>query len=367
MSHRVKGAANKRWARAAALLPTVTLVAALLGAVCSGGDNIEPEEGTEAPAAPQIDAPFGDLTPDATRALGVPGLSVYSVGGDLQLEQDGDLRKLVVAPELNITYLSPRISPDGRQVVYARFTTGANVTSDIHITNLNGESRIVRQPSGEAEFFWTPQWSPDGASLVYAHQRNKTDAEGRAFQIDVERIELANGQFEILVENAQEPALSPNGRLLVFVDDPAIDQKLSVLDLETGEQTLLLDESDGLAVFRLPQFSPDGEWIAVLASGDGQTLSSAPDLPAFARSNGVQDIWLIRPDGNGLRRLTNLREDQPDIAWSSDGRHILLRGTFGVYIAEVETRTTQTILVPGEFHGTHDWRGALPIEAAVEP
>ena len=49
-------------------------------------------------------------------------------------------------------------------------------------------------------------------------------------------------------------------------------------------------------------------------------------------------------------------EDTPDYTWSGDGRHILLRGGFGVYLVEVETRVTQT-LGPGEFHGTHDWVG----------
>ena len=329
--------------------------------------------GSEAPPIGQS-APSPPPTPaaDAGKALGVPGLSVYSVGGDLQLERNGDLRKLVVAPSLNVSYLSPRISPDGQAVAYVRLAIfsgsgAATVLSDIRVADLEGGGRVVVTPRGEGAFVWAPQWSADQGSLVYAHQLNQPDAAGRAFQVNVERVDLTTGESEILVTNARDPALSPDGRLLVFVDDPALAHKLSVLNLETGERTPLLALSDGLAVFRLPQFSPDGEWIAVAASGEGRLVSSRPAPAVLNRSNGVQDVWLIRPDGSGLHRLTAVQEDQPDFAWSQDGRHILLRGTFGIYLAEVSTRRTRTILVPGELHGTHDWHGSLPVDPAEAP
>ncbi|MCY3887588.1 MAG: hypothetical protein OXG19_07825 [Chloroflexi bacterium] len=347
----------------ALLAAAALLVAGSTTAAC--GSDAPPTE-QSAPSPPQT------LTVDEGKAFGVPGLSIYSVGGDLQLERNGDLRKLVVAPSLNVSYLSPRISPDGQAVAYVRLaifsgSEGVTVLSDIRVAGLDDGGRVVVTPRGEGSFVWTPQWSPDQESLVYAHQLNQPDDAGRAFQVNAERVNLTTGESEILVTNARDPALSPDGRLLVFVDDPALAHKLSVLNLETGERTPLLTLSDGLAVFRLPQFSPDGAWIAVAASGEGRVVSSQPKSAVHSRSNGVQDVWLIRPDGSGLHRLTGVQEDQPDFAWSQDGRHILLRGTFGSYLAEVSTRRTQTILVPGELHGTHDWRGSLPADPAEAP
>ncbi len=329
--------------------------------------------GSDAPSIEQSAPPSPNTAAaDESKALGIPGLSVYSVGGDLQLELNGDLRKLIVAPSLNVSNLAPRISPDGQAVVYVRFAVFSGseevtVLSDIRVADLDGSSRVVVTPKDERAFVWTPQWSPDQRSLVYAHQLNQPDEAGRAFQVNADRVDLATGEVEILVTNARDPALSPDGRLLVFVDDPALAHKLSVLNLETGERTPLLTLSDGLAVFRLPQFSPDGEWIAVAASGEGRLVSSQPTPAVRSRSNGIQDVWLIRPDGSGLHRLTDVQEDLPDFAWSQDGRHILLRGTFGTYLTEVSTRITRTILVPGELHGTHDWRGSLPADPAEAP
>lgn len=342
---------------------TALFVAGAASAAC-GGDASSIEQST--PPSPQTPAA------DESKALGIPGLSVYSVGGDLQLERNGDLRKLIVAPSLNVSNLSPRISPDGQAVVYVRFAVFSGsgevtVLSDVRVADLDGSSRVVITPKDEGAFVWTPRWSPDQGSLVYAHQLNQPDEAGRAFQVNAERVDLATGEVEILVTNARDPAFSPDGQLLVFVDDPALEHKLSVLNLETGERTPLLGLSDGLAVFRLPQFSPNGEWIAVAASGEGQLVSSRPAPSMLSRSNGVQDVWLIRPDGSGLHRLTVVQEDQPDFAWSQDGRHILLRGTFGTYLTEVSTRITRTILVPGELHGTHDWHGSLPAEPTETP
>ena len=122
--------------------------------------------------------------------------------------------------------------------------------------------------------------------------------------------------------------------------------------------------TSGMEFDSQPRFSPDGQWLAFLASGDGPLASAAPAavLPAAWITNGVQDVWLIRPDGTGLTRLTTVLEDTPYFSWSADGRQILLRGAFGTYLVEVETRVTQT-LGPGEFHGAHDWAGVLPEDA----
>ena len=211
----------------------------------------------------------------------------------------------------------------------------------------------MRKSAANGEFFWTPRWTPDGEMLIYAHQVQLDGGRGALFM--VERIDLASSQIEELVRDARDPDLAPDGASLVVVSNPLVDGSVAIVDLATGTQRTLIAADDGLTSPRLPQFSPDGQVVAFLASGEGPSISSRVNV---AR-NGVQDLWLIRPDGSGLRRLTTVLEDQPDFAWSDDGRHILLRGAFGTYVVEIESRTTKT-LGPGEFHGWHDWRGRLP-------
>ena len=48
------------------------------------------------------------------------------------------------------------------------------------------------------------------------------------------------------------------------------------------------------------------------------------DLIAFTRfSEDDYDIFTIRPDGTGLRRLTAARGNDAHAVWSPDGKHIL--------------------------------------------
>jgi Tol biopolymer transport system component len=152
---------------------------------------------------------------------------------------------------------------------------------------------------------------------------------------------------------------------VAFVDCPQIDCGLAIIHPTPLQVTTLLTVEQGLSGFRVPQFSPSGAWIAFLATGDGPSVSAGVVAALGTGRNGVQDVWMIRPDGSGLQRLTTVLEDQPDFAWSSDGRHILLRGAFGVYTVEVGTRSTLT-LGPGEFHGWHDWQGTIGTAGAPQ-
>ena len=370
-----------RWPLRAA---TGILAAALLLAACGGSGDDAPaappapsvaqadrteqaDQADEAPQAPQPQAtgPGPDLR--------VPGLAVYTKGVDLWLQR-GATAELLLAGSQRISLSSPALSPDGSRVAYVRFdqapAAAGDIGSDIHILDLGAGIDVpVRTHGRSGEFFWSPQWLDDGR-LVYSHQVNEATGDGAAYRIAIELIDLNSGSVEVLRADATDPGLSPDAAMLAFVDHPASDHILAVAGLATGGQSpglarVLLDTSDNLAFFRLPRFSPDGAWIAFLASGDGPLVASRPEaflvaplgaLPLATAGNGVQDLWRIRPDGSGLTRLTTVLEDTPDYTWSSDGRHILLRGGFGVYLVEVETRVTQT-LGPGEFHGTHDWVG----------
>lgn len=340
----------------------------------------QPDQPPEADPAPQADpaAPPRPAVPPEALGVGagpdlrVPGLAVYTKGVDLWLQR-GEQAGLLLAGSQSVALFSPALSPDGSRVAYVRFDQapglGGQIGSSIHILDLaTGIDVPVLTHGGSGEFVWSPRWLGDG-QLVYSRQVNEPSPSGAPYRIDIERIDLAGGTAELLRADAAEPGLSPDGAMLAFTDQPAADHILAVIDLDggraaAGSARVLLDTTDNLAFFRVPRFSPDGEWIAFLASGDGPLvaagaaalLGAAPSLAATG--NGVQDLWRIRPDGSGLTRLTTVLEDTPDFAWSADGRHVLLRGVYGVYLVEVETRITQT-LGPGEFHGAHDWVGVV--------
>jgi Tol biopolymer transport system component len=101
--------------------------------------------------------------------------------------------------------------------------------------------------------------------------------------------------------------VSPDGQRIVF-DLPG---DLYLLPMAGGQATRL---TQGMAFDDMPRWSPDGSRIAFISDRDG-----------------TDNLWLIAPDGSGLRRVTgevNNSLSSPD--WTPDGQYVVVR-RFGPY------------------------------------
>ncbi|HKK27377.1 MAG TPA: S9 family peptidase [Gemmatimonadota bacterium] len=102
-------------------------------------------------------------------------------------------------------------------------------------------------------------------------------------------------------------ALSPDGSAVAYTVRSA-DWDTNRFDTEIwmarpGEAPFQLTRTaDGSSTS--PAWSPDGRWIAFLASREDGKPSQ---------------VWVIRPDGGEARPLTNVEEGIRDFAWSPDG------------------------------------------------
>lgn len=114
-----------------------------------------------------------------------------------------------------------------------------------------------------------------------------------------------------------QAAFSPDGKQIVFVSTRAGGHaNLWTLDIATRKAKPLTSGDGG--DFR-PAWSPDGKWIA-FSSDRGSDLP-----PAKGRWERLQlaDVYLIRPDGSGLRRISEHGGFCGSPKWTPDSRNVV--------------------------------------------
>ena len=204
---------------------------------------------------------------------------------------------------------SPAWSPDGSQLVFVRAgdaaerAAGARTMLVVIDRDGSDERVIVRS----REDLSRPAWAPDGSVIAYTSFLLTSDGgDGRHDIYTVEPDGDAAG--DVLVEDAFDPAWSPNGDL-AYGTRRGLEIRSPARDI-IGRRL-----SDGIDA--MPAFSPDGQTIAFFRYGE--------------RSR----IGLVSVDGETLRLVTDSNEWDRSPAWAPDGRSIVFdRDPDGHEVAE---------------------------------
>jgi WD40 repeat protein len=184
---------------------------------------------------------------------------------------------------------SPSLSPDGGRVAYVAIQDG---NPELWVQDLvrGTRTRLAPSPSMEGD----PTWSSDGSRIYFF--RGGTVGASRIMVVASD----GSGSPDSVVRG-QQPALSPDGRNLVYTVDrrgnsdlwtaPMNDRSAAKPFLATAS-----DESD-------PSFSPDGRWIAYASDESGRTEVYIRRYPEgdlrsqVSVSGGSWPRWTRRGDG----------------------------------------------------------------------
>jgi TolB protein len=291
----------------------------LLLVACSGGSA--PRGSHPAPGSTAtVSAPAGQhsaLTPLSGRIVFDNFQDVWSINAN-----GTGLTRLTHArgPDFDATW-----SPDGTLIA---FRSERNGHPEIWLMNADG-SRQRRLANG-----LSPAWSPDGSSIAYA-------SPGRDPRPPLSGLSIMNadgsGQHRVPhTDGGEYPSWSPDGKRIAFNSNLSGDHVMYIVGVDGSGLVNLSSVGEGWQV----DWSPDGRSIL---------FTSHRDHP-----DNYTDVYVMRPDGSGVKRLTRARAYTP--AWSPDGSHIVFCAR-GLFVMRADGTGTESLPVDGAGEtALPDWR-----------
>ena len=204
------------------------------------------------------------------------------------MDQDGfNVQYLSSGKALTLT---PRLSPNGDNVVYTSYEDG---NPQVYLSGLGGASKKLID---NAPMSFAPRFAPDGSTVVFSVSN------GGATNIYTAGV---GGGYQQLTEGQAidtSPCYSPDGSRIAFESDRGGSPQLYVMGAAGGGAQRI---SYGEGTYSTPVWSPDGTLIAFTRQSAGQF-----------------HIGTMKPDGSGERILASSGQVQEGPTWAPNSRVI---------------------------------------------
>jgi TolB protein len=215
-------------------------------------------------------------------------------------------------------------------IAFTRYSDSNRSSGSIYVVSANGkgERRVTKAPAGGRDT--QPDWSSDGKLIVFERQYEDRAWETYSVRPDGSALtKLDPGCGPVPNPEICEvsgPALSPDGKRIAFFLAYGSEKRVDGdMWIEVGAIAVM--NVDGTGVRQLTQLAKptSSEDIQPFWSPDGKRIGFVR-LNSTAQPRGRQAIFVMNPDGTGVRRVTPWQMqagDHPD--WSPDGKWIVFR------------------------------------------
>ncbi len=210
---------------------------------------------------------------------------------------------------------TPVWSPDGSLIAYASYLGEGN--NDVFVMKSDGsdQTRITSGPGYDGH----PHWSGDGSRIVFNSDRDTPD-HGAGWSERWHDIWSVRADGSDAVKHTDCRAvctygsLSPDGEYVLYrkVDaSTGLNWNLEAIEKNSEVYVARFDGSEARNLSRHPAFdgwplwSPTGEWVVFASNRSGPPRTG--------------QLWLVRPDGTGLSRVTGGDWGYVQPSWSADG------------------------------------------------
>ena len=210
----------------------------------------------------------------------------------------------------------PQWSPDSKWLAF---------TLDGHVHVVPSDGGLPKKITDFANGAFAPRWMPDSAHLIVGVTRHEAD--------QLVLADRTGAWPRALTDSADgdhwDARPSPDGKSIAFLFRPFDDLNrldICLINLESGQTHTLYGKPKVRT--HSPHWSPDGKWIAFIC-----------------QKAGHDDLWMVRPDGEGLHQVTKLGYDIAQYAFSPNGTRIALtvirQGAFDLGMWEFSSTAEQ--------------------------
>ncbi len=207
-----------------------------------------------------------------------------------RMDRDGRNKHDLIKDTKEFAY-GASASPDGKRIAYHK-------SYQVYVADADGSN--ARQVKTGQPFNFLPQWSPDGAWLLFLAGEHY-DCHPHVVRADGSGLKklASRGGYKGVVEfldvpdfhggSSDYPVWSTDSRSVFYTAKAGGSVELFRVTLD-GKSTQLTDSPAGTLHYH-PEPSPDGKWLAY-----------------GSKREGVRQLYLMRLDDKQERRLTDLAE-----------------------------------------------------------
>lgn len=285
-----------------------------------------------------FESAFGELLEDVSKKWEQFIRQSYWPEVGVREEADDIAEQLTTGPKDNSMYnLQPAVSNDGK---YAAFFSDRKDYTDIYIMDVETK-KIITRISSQAQnsyietfhpFYSGIAWSPDGKQIILIAR-----IQGKEYLsfFDIKKKKQVK-KIMIGLDMVSSPDWSLDGRYIVFSGLKEGLTDIYLFDLSNNKMTRLTADK---SCDRHPKFSPDGKYILFDSNTEDDTL-------AYKLLNRKSfDVYIMKMDGSGTRRLILNPFDDHDPVWSLDGKKMIFvsnrNGMDNLYLLDMDSLGTE--------------------------
>jgi TolB protein len=223
------------------------------------------------------------------------------------------LAMLFLITPVRVAPNSPSPAPPAASTYEIAFASFSPINAELFVADADGGN--ARPFAPHAGFDGNASFSHDGKWIVFTSERDGS--------YDIFRARPDGSELTRLVDNPaydDQAALSPDGRSLAFVSSRSGQADVWLLDMATRKLSNLTNNPAG--DFR-PAWSPDGQWLAFTSDRDSRKQKNSSGFVV----KQTTEIYVMRADGTGLRRLTQQQGVVGSPTWSPDGKQLVFYET----------------------------------------